>query len=248
MTRNVDSMDTPSVRFTLEGVRRGFVRGQALGLAAFAYGIAFGLLALEVGLSAIEAVLTSAVVYSGSAQLAAMNIMSDASPWTAANIWIICTSILIINARYFLYGATLRPWLGQTGPGAAYASLFVLADGNWILSMAAYNEGERDAGFVFGSGFAMFLAWITGTLAGSLIGALITNPALLGLDFLLVAFCMAYAVNMFQGRQDLAIVATAAVTALVTSFLVEGGWSVITAGLAGAAVAYLRHQWKARRL
>ncbi len=236
------------VIFTFAGVRRGFVRGQALGLAAFVYGIAFGLLAQEVGLSAIEAVLTSGVVYSGSAQLAAMNIMAESTPWTSANIWIITTSILIINARYFLYGATLRPWLGKTGPIQAYSSLFVLADGNWVLSMSAYNEGERDTGFVFGSGFAMFLAWIAGTLAGSLVGALITNPALLGLDFLLVAFCAAFAVNMFKGRQDILIVIVAAITAFITSKLAEGGWAIITAGLAGAAVAYLRHSWKARKI
>lgn len=226
--------------FTWRGVLRGFAKGQALAFSALIYGLAFGLLSKDVGLSALEAVLMSASVYSGSAQLAALTTMKDATPWTSASPSIVAVIILVVNARYFLYGAILRPWLGQSNPLQAYGSLFVLGDGNWIQSMNAYRAGERDAGYVLGSGLSMFLGWLAGTLIGSLAGALIADPSILGIDFFLVAFCAAAGTAMFQGRQEITIVAAAAIASVLVSSFVSGGWAIIAAGLSGAGVAYIR--------
>ena len=239
----MDDTKQPLTVFTFRGIWRGFAVGQPLTLAALAYGIAFGLLAGEVGLSALEAVLMSAAVYSGSAQLAALTMMQEASPWANAGLSAMAATIIIVNARYFLYGATLRPWLGQATPVQAYSTLFILADGNWILSTRAHQGGERDAGFILGSGLAMFLGWLTGTLLGSLLGALISNPAILGLDFLLVSFCTASGVAMFGGRRDMMVLIAAAVCSFAVSKFASGGWPIIAAGVAGATVAYAR-QWR----
>lgn len=229
-----------SATFSSAGVIRGFTRGQPLAVTAFVYGLAFGLLSKDVGLSALEAVLMSASVYSGSAQLAALTAMDDATPWISASPWVVALIILVVNARYLLYGATLRPWLGQARPIQAYGTLFVLGDGNWIQSMNAHRAGEQDAGYVLGSGLAMFLGWLSGTLIGSLAGAFVSDPSLLGLDFFLVAFCAAAGIAMFDGKGDIAVVAGAAIASLGVSLVVSGGWAIIAAGVVGAAIAYAR--------
>ena len=74
------------VPFTTEGIRRGIVQAYPLFFASLTYGVAFGLLAREVGLSVLEALLMSAAVYSGSAQIAALTIMDNADPWTSASV------------------------------------------------------------------------------------------------------------------------------------------------------------------
>ncbi|GAB5469098.1 MAG: AzlC family ABC transporter permease [Rhodospirillales bacterium] len=232
--------DRDGAHFSGRGIGKGFVRGQPLAFAALVAGLAFGLLAKDIGLSVLEAVAMSASVYSASAQLAALTTMETANPWTDASLSVVAAIIFVVNARYLLYGATLRPWLKSASPMQAYSTLFILADGNWIQSMRAYEAGERDAGFIFGSGAAMFLGWLLGTLLGSLVGAFISNPSALGLDFLLVAFCAAAGIGMFKGRQDIPVVAVAAVCSFVTANLVEGGWPIVAAGLAGAAVAFVR--------
>ena len=119
----MDDTKRPSA-FTIGGIWRGLVVGQPLTLGTLSYGLAFGLLAGEIGLSALEAVLMSAAVYSGSAQLAALTMMQEASPWTNAGLSAMAATIIIVNARYFLYGATLRPWLGQATPVQAYSTLY----------------------------------------------------------------------------------------------------------------------------
>jgi len=151
-------------------------------------------------------------------------------------------TVLMLNARYVLYGAALRPWLGQVPASEAYASLYVLGDGNWLLSMKARAEGETDAAFVFGSGLAMFLPWIGGTLIGSFAGDLIAHPEQLALDFLLIAFCAAMAIGLFKSRADLWPASTALLVALVANWLAPSGWTIVIAGIAGAIIAYLRHE------
>ena len=143
--------------FSFPGVRRGFYAAQPLAMGVFIYGIAFGLLAREAKLSLLEAMLMSAFVYSGSAQIAAVSGMADGQIVTGAALFAVVATILLLNARYLLYGAALRPWLGSVDGLRAYPTLAVLGDGNWILSMKAASDGESDAGFVFGSGIAMFL-------------------------------------------------------------------------------------------
>jgi predicted branched-subunit amino acid permease len=228
--------------FTWNGIWRGFRAGQPLGIGAFVYGVAFGLVARQASISVAEALLMSAVIYSGSGQLAAVSIISQSTPWASANLWLIAVTIMIVNARYVLYGAAMRPWLASVPPLKSYGSLFILADGNWILSMKAHAAGERDAGFFLGSGLAMFTPWLAGTLLGASAGSLVPNPKALGLDFLLVAFSAAAAVAMAKSRNDVWTVAAAAAIALAVQQFVPGGWPIVAAGIAGAIVGYVR--WK----
>ncbi len=231
-------MTTP---FTSNGMRRGFIAGQPFGVGVFVYGIAFGLLAVQIRFSLLEGTLMSVLVYSGSAQLAVVNgLPGGALSLSSSALSALLATIFLLNARYLLYGAALRPWLGQVPAWQAYPTLAVLGDGNWILSMKQAANGERDAGYVMGSGLASFLPWIGGTVLGMLGGNLIANPRLLALDFMLIAFCAAMATSMVKGRTDLAIVAVAGGVALVADALLPQGWPIVAAGLAGALLVWVR--------
>ena len=176
------------------------------------------------------------------AGVAAVSVISQSTSWASANLWLIALTVMIANARYVLYGAAMRPWLASVSPLKSYGSLFILGDGNWVLSMKAHADGERDVGFVLGSGLAMFTPWLAGTLVGASIGSLVPNPKALGLDFLLVAFSAAAAVAIAKSRNDVWTVAAAAAIALAVQQIVPGGWPIVAAGIVGAIVGYLR--WK----
>jgi predicted branched-subunit amino acid permease len=224
-----------AVAFTWPGFRRGFLAAQALTVGVLVHGITFGLLARGAGLSPLEALAMSATVFSGTAQTAMVGAMA-----AGAGVVVSVVTIFMLNARYLLYGAALRPWLGHVGAGRAYGSLYVLGDGNWVLSMRAHAQGEHDAAFVLGSGMATFAPWLIGTLAGVLAAAWVANPATLGLDFLLVAFCAALGISMFRSRADLWPVGTALGVSVLLESLAPSGWTVVAAGIAGAAAAWAR--------
>lgn len=219
--------------FTSAGVRRGFLAAQPLSVGALVYGITFGILALSNGLSVMEAMVMSLTVYSGAAQTAAVGAIS-----AGAGIYATVATVVLLNARYVLYGAALRPWLSATTPFKAYASLHLIGDSNWVISMRARAAGESDAGFVLGSGLAMFSPWMAGTLIGAVTGGWIPNPYTLGLDFFLVAFCGARMAGMFQTGASYPSAAAALVGALAIDHFFSGGWPIVAAGLVGILVAY----------
>ncbi|MEJ5991337.1 AzlC family ABC transporter permease [Ramlibacter sp. PS3R-8] len=225
--------DSPAT-FTSQGFRRGFVAAQPLAPGTFLYGVVFGVLASEKGLAWAEALLMSVLVYSGSAQLAALQGWS-ASPLVAALV----TTVVLINARYVLYGASIQPWLRVATRPQAFATLFFLGDGNWALSMREYHAGYRDAGFLFGSGVATALPWFVGTAAGHLVGSTIPHPTALGLDFMLVAFAAAIGVSVFRGRSDLWPALAAVLVAAVLAWWLPG-WTIVGAAIAAGLVGGAR--------
>jgi predicted branched-subunit amino acid permease len=238
------AMTGHAVRTSWDGVKRGFLRAQPMAVGVFVYGTAFGLLSREAGFLLAEALATSTFVYSGSAQLAAASAVmaTGIDGGGATGIGAVVAAILLLNARYLLYSAALWPWLSHSSARLTYPALFVLGDGNWVLSMAAYNDGERDAGFVLGSGLASFLPWMLGTLLGATAGGLLADPKGLGLDFLLVAFSAAMGIGMARAKLPWANVASAALAAVIVDRFAPGGWTIVAAGLAGGCAAYFAHK------
>jgi predicted branched-subunit amino acid permease len=227
--------------FTLRGIRRGVVASQSLAVGVLIYGVAFGLLAAEAKLSLAEALAMSGLVYSGSAQMVAVNAMGQGQIPSGFAAAALLVAIMLLNARYLLYGAALHSWLGTLPPWQSYPTLAVLGDGNWMLSMKAAASGENDAGYVFGSGITMFVPWLAGTWLGMSAGALFSNPAVLGLDFMIVAFAMAMASGLFKGRADLPVLIAAASAASLAHWLLPAGSTILAAGIAGALTAWFMH-------
>jgi len=221
--------------FTWAGFRRGFRVGLALATAIFVYGVAFGLVAAQVGLGWGWALTISGTVFSGSAQLASMSLIQAGE----ATLWTLAATILVINARYLLFGATIQPWLSQAGPLRAYASLLLIGDANWIATMRAAEKGETDRAYLAGTGVPLNSAWLCGTLVGVLFGGVLPDPHAFGADLMLPCFAAAMMAAMVRTRAALVPVAVGAVAALAVTRLAGPGWGIVGAGLAGAAVAAL---------
>lgn len=224
--------------FTLDGFRRGARDGVPLGVSIFAYGLGFGLVAAQAGFGIAKAVATSAAIYSGSAQLAAVNLLQTGE----ATLWALFATILVINARYVLFGAALQPWLGQVSAPKAYGSLLLLGDANWMVCMRAIAAGEADRAYLAGTGAPMLVGWLSGTALGAGAGAILPSPQALGLDLMLAAFAAAMVTAMVKVRADLVPVAVGAGAALAVAPLAGPGPAIIGAGLAGGLVAALLHR------
>jgi predicted branched-subunit amino acid permease len=235
MTDPVSAPSPRGSRFTRAGLRRGFVAGQPLAIGVFVYAATFGVLAGEGGLSLLEAMLMSATVFSGSAQVAALGGMA-----TGAGVLASVLTVLLLNSRYMLYGAALRPWLGGVPASRAYTTLYFVGDASWVMSMKAHADGEADAAFVLGAGAASFLPWIAGTAAGVLAGNWAGDPRQFGLDFLLAAFCAAMAIGLFRRHAALLPAGVALGVSLAVDRLAPSGWTVVAAGVAGGLAAFLR--------
>lgn len=224
--------------FSIDGFRRGARDGVPLAVSIFAYGVGFGLVAAQAGFGVGKAVATSAAIYSGSAQLAAVNLLQTGE----ATLWALFATILVINARYLLFGAALQPWLWQAGPLRAYGSLLLLGDANWLMTMRRIREGEEDRAYLAGTGTPITLGWLAGTALGAGAVSILPRPEALGFDLMLACFAAGMMTAMVKMRADLLPVVVGAGTALLVAHLFGPAPAIIAAGLAGAAVAALVHR------
>lgn len=224
--------------FSLDGFRRGARDGVPLAVSIFAYGLGFGLVAAQAGFGVGKAVATSAAIYSGSAQLAAVNLLQTGE----ATAWALFAAILVINARYLLFGATLQPWLWSAGPVKAYGSLLLLGDANWLMTMRAIRAGEADRAYLAGTGAPIAVGWLSGTALGAAAVSVLPRPEALGFDLMLPCFAAGMVTAMVHSRVDLLPVAVGAVAALGIFHLAGPAAAIIGAGLAAAAVAALMHR------
>lgn len=215
----------------------GIRRMLPLTIGNIAFGLVFGMLAGSAGLSPVESVTMSALVYSGSAQVAALDLWRESPP--VAAIWI---TTALISVRYLVLGASLRPWIDRVNPRRVYGSLFLLADQSWALALVEFRAGRRDAGFLLGSGIALFVTWVAGTAIGRMAGDLVPDPSTFSLDFAPAAIFVALLAGLSRGRSDLAPWLTAAAVAISAHSLLPGSWYVVLGAGAGVAVALLRER------
>ena len=228
--------DREPLTFTLAGFREGFVAGTPVALGVAGYGVVFGVVAAGAGLSVAEAALMSATVLAGAAQLVAVELWADPIPVVA-----VVTTTAVVNLRYVLMGAALRPWFEDLAAGRAYASLFFFADENWALTVAALREGSTRGAYLLGSGVVLWLLWIASTVAGATAGDLVGDPAQYGLDFVVTALFLTLAAGFWEGRESLRPWVAAAAVALAIDALAPGQWYILGGALAGAAVEVVTH-------
>jgi predicted branched-subunit amino acid permease len=227
----------PSVTFTAAGLRRGAHLSLPFCVSSIVYGVAFGLLATGVGVSKLAAVLMSATVFSGSAQIAVLQ------SWTEhPALLTVFVTVLVANVRYVLMGAALRAWLAPLGLVKTTLILLPLVDGSFALAFRERERGDHDAGVLLGSSLVSFTGWVVGTAIGVSAGQWIADPRAIGLDFIIVGFCAASAAMMLRARADVWPALAAALAVISCERWAPGPWTIVVAALAAAVVGAVRYR------
>jgi 4-azaleucine resistance transporter AzlC len=195
------------------------------------FGVAFGALAAQKGLSLLEAALMSAVVYAGASQFVALETWPDIA--TFSGITAIGLVTAAVNMRFILMTAALRPWLGTLPAWQSYPALFTITDPGWLIAMHYHAKGGRDVAILVGGGLAFWMLWVASTVPGYLLGALVSDQRTFGLDVIMPAFFVAMLVPLWRGaRRAIPWVVAGAVALLVAAFI-PGWWFIMAGSVAG---------------
>lgn len=224
-----------SVRFTPEGFRRGFAAAFPLGFGMIPFGLVTGLLAARQGLSALESVLMSGLVFAGSSQVVALETWDPAAPVLGA-----AAAALVINLRFALLGPVLAPWLRATPARFRWLSIATLVDHAFALSVTEMREGRNDAAFLPGAAAALMAWWLPSTIAGHGFAGALALAKGHPLFFAAPAAFVALLVPLWRGaRRDALPWIAAALAALLSAQLLAGAWHIALGGIAGALAGAL---------
>lgn len=221
---------------TWPGIRRGFRDILPVALFVVPFGVAFGVAGAEKGIRWEIATFMSAAVFAGASQFAALEFWS--TPVAVVPLLLV---VFAVNARHILMGASLIQWLRGLPPGQRYASVALISDANWAYAVERHGKGEDDVGVMVGSGLAMWLAWVAGTVLGAVFTDTLIDPAILALDTLMVAFFATILAGLSKNEQTLLPWIVAAAAALVGSRILPPGWHVLVGGIAGGLAGGLLH-------
>ena len=201
-------------------------------LAGFLLSLSFGVLARDAGFSVLAATVMSAIVFAGSAQFAAISIVTAGGGIGAA-----VGAAALMNSRFLAMGIALAPSLpGRAHKRAAQGQTVV--DASW--AMANRGDGTFDRWFLFGSTAVQYVTWVTGTAVGALAGDVLGDPHKYGLDAIYPTFFLALLLVELRNRRARGVAALGALIALVLVPLVPPGLPVLAAGLAAFVGAVRR--------
>ncbi len=180
-----------------DGALEGFRDVIPILLAVTPFGLVAGVSAAEVGLPVAHAVGMSYVVYAGTAQLAALQLLAVGSPFA-----VILLTTLLLNLRFALYSATLAPHLrGPRWPVRLWmASL--MTDQSLALGIHRYaTKPERGAkiAYYLGLSVPVWIVWTTAATIGVFLGAAV--PAGWSLEFAVpLVFLTLWVFALARGR------------------------------------------------
>jgi 4-azaleucine resistance transporter AzlC len=200
-------------------------------IGVFPFGMIYGAAALRVGLSKAEAQMMSSIVFAGSSQLIATQLISEMAP-----AFVILLTIAVVNLRHVLYSASLAPYLAELSTRWKVLLSYLLTDEAYAPTILKYeNEGVRPFShwFLFGAGLALWSTWQVSTAVGIFIGGAI--PKSWSLDFALPLTFIAMVVPALKGRPYIAAALSAGVTALV-AYSLPYNLGLIVAALVGIVV------------
>lgn len=214
-----------------------------IAISVAAYGVVWGVLAGQAGMTPLEVLLMSGLVFAGASQFVVLDM------WTPGSLPIlsIILATAIVNLRVLLMTASLKPLAGHLPLPRALGTMFLVSDENWALTMTEVRRGRGSVSFLLGAGTLCWAGWLVSTMAGRLLGAFIDDPTTYGLDFAFTATFIALLLGMWKGRGDLVPWLVGGLVAMAVSQLVAGNWYIIAGGLAGSFAGALVETRKAQR-
>jgi 4-azaleucine resistance transporter AzlC len=207
-----------------QSFRRGLRLGVPYAVAGFVLSMSFGVLARDAGFSPAQAIVTSALVFAGSAQFAALAVFTGGGSVAAA-----VAAATLMNGRFLAMGIALAPSL-PGGPLKRAAQGQTVVDASWAL--ANRGDGTFDRWLLFGTTLPQYLTWFCGTVAGVFGGDLLGDPDRWGLDAVYPTFFLALLIGELRDRRSRSVALVGAVIALALVPFTPPGVPILAAATA----------------
>ncbi|SFN50656.1 4-azaleucine resistance probable transporter AzlC [Xenorhabdus japonica] len=199
---------------------------------------AFGLSAIKLGFTPIEAIFFSCVIYAGASQFVITALLS-----AGVSLWISALTVIAMDIRHILYGPALRHRIKQAlSEKKTVIWAFGLTDEVFAAATTKLIENQRSwsENWMATIAICSWFSWVLGTVAGTVLGNGYLNsyPTVeAAMTFMLPALFLSFLLASFK-RQNSYCVTAALLGALmgITFFSIP---VAILAGIISGCVAAL---------
>lgn len=136
------------------------------GLAA--WGLMTGVAMVQSGMSTVEALAMSLLVFAGSSQLAAIPLIAAAAP-----VWVIWATAFCVNLRFVVFSAHMRPYFMHLPLRWRLFNGYLTADLSYVMFTKRYPHAATDAvgqqeqmAYLAGGSFLNWSSWQAASLLG----------------------------------------------------------------------------------
>lgn len=216
----------------LKGIRHGI----PIALGYLSVSFAFGIQAVGIGLTPLQAVLISLTNVTSAGQLAGINLMAAAAPLTEMAL-----TQLTINLRYALMSLSLSQKLDGSMT-TLHRMLFAFCNTDEIFAVASSQPEKVGKWYLYGLMLTPYLGWGLGTLLGSVAGTLL--PVFFRTALGIAIYGMFLAIIIPPSRKDRAVrivVLMSAVMSIALKYLpglraIPSGYAIILCAVAASCV------------
>ena len=203
-------------------------------ISVFPFGMIYGALALNAGMSVPEAQSMSWIVFAGSAQFITAQLLHEAVPAV-----VIILTIAVVNLRHMLYSASVARYLVALPLRWKNLLAYLLTDEAYAVVIRHYEEeGLTPVShwFFLGAGLVLWSTWQLSTAFGIFLGTII--PESWPLDFALPLTFIALVMPSLKDRAAVAAALMAGSVAVLAQDL-PYRLGLILAALVGITVGTL---------
>jgi predicted branched-subunit amino acid permease len=206
-------------------------KGLAVGLAAAAYGVSYGALAVAAGLDIWQTCVMSLLMFTGGSQFALVGVIATGG--VAAGPAAIA-SAAILGIRNGIYGIRMAPIVGGSW-WLRFAAAWVTIDETTAVATTQPTPRSQRIGF-WVTAAATFVGWNLTSLIGGLIGDALGDVRQYGLDAAAAAAFLGLLWPRLKQLQTVAVAAAAAVVAVAFTPVLIPGLPVLVAGIVAVVV------------
>ncbi len=178
-------------------VKKAFIKSLPVMAAYVILGMGFGILMTDRGYGPVWSIVCSVFIFAGSMQYVTADMLAaSVSPLHAA------VMTLMVNARHLFYGISMIGKYRDMGPAKPYL-VFGLTDETYsLLCDGDYPDGRKNARL-----YCLLVTlfdqcyWITGTVLGALIGAVLPFDST-GIDFSMTALFVTVFVEQWLSSKE----------------------------------------------
>ncbi|MFT6659418.1 AzlC family ABC transporter permease [Maritalea sp.] len=226
------SAETPIPANMASEVRDGVREALPILVAIIPFAVMFGAVAVKAGFSVSQTVMTSAFIYAGASQFVMLDLLGQQAP-----AWSIILAVFALNFRHVLYSASLSQHLGSFSPIQKAGAFFLLVDPQFGMAETRAAKRKLQPSFYFSYAVLLYLTWIFMSFLGALFGSFITDPAAIGVDFILPLYFTGIVLGFRQRRFFWPIFVVSGISSALAYLAFGSPWNIAIGGIGGMIFA-----------